>query len=304
LTLAVADRIVRTNKTEAGSMSAQPQAQAQATARDGVRRIRATINYAGRIEGRARFDVADMSRTNIAFDPVEAEVTDARSLDVPPSLDREGFALFEHRSAVCRSRDMAEIDRVYHQEVARLIAEVTGADLVLPQRTGLLVRRGERSKEPTWAKPARFAHLDYTHKSVRDFLGWIKTWEATDPAPYTRIAIIQTWRATSPPPQDNTLALGDARSFSPGDTRVFDAVLGDTGAAGEVFESRLVLARPDQRWLYYPSLREDELVMFKAYDSDPDRPSDVPHTAIDDPAAGPDAHPRESLEARFFAYFR
>jgi hypothetical protein len=226
------------------------------------RQVRASINYAGQIEGRARFDVADMSRTNIAFEPV------------------------------------------YHQEVAKLISQVTGADLVVPQRTGLLVRRGERSKEPTWAKPARFAHLDYTDRSVGDFLGWIRDWEGVDPGPCSRIAIYQTWRATSPPPQDNTLALGDASSFSPQDTRVFDAVLADGGAPGDMFESRLVLARPGQRWLYYPSLRDDELVVFKAWDSDPGRPRDVPHTAIDDPDAGPDAHPRESLEARFFTWFR
>jgi len=265
--------------------------------------IRTVINYGGPVEGRARFDVPDMSRTNIALVPAEVEVLDARMQPEAPSLDREGFALIPHRSAVCHSRDMDEINRVYHEEVARLIAEVSGADLVLPQRTGLLVRRGERAKEQTWAKPARFAHLDYTRKSVDDFVGWVKEWEATDPGPYTRLVIYQTWRATSPPPQDNTLALCDARTQSPGDTMVFDAVIGNTGAAGDIFESRLCLPNPNRRWLYYSNLRDDELLVFKAYDSDPQRPTDVGHTAIDLPD-GEQANPRESLEARFFAFFR
>lgn len=266
-------------------------------------RIRTTINCGGPVEGRARFDVGDMARTNMVFIPSEVEVLDARAQAEPPGLDREGFTLVRHRSAVCRSREMDEIDRVYHQEVAELLKEMTGADLVLPQRTGLLVRRAERAREPSWAKPARFAHLDYTRKSVGDFQSWIKDWEGVDPGPCTRLAIYQTWRATSPPPQDNTLALCDARTLSEADTLVFDAVIGDTGAPGEIFESRVVLAGAGRRWLYYPDLHEDELLVFKAYDSDPGRPSDVPHTAIDLPDDEA-AHPRESLEARFFAYFR
>jgi hypothetical protein len=266
--------------------------------------VEAIINYAGAIQGRARFDVPDMARTNMTLEPATVAVQNARVQPAPPSLDVEGFGLFRHSSSVCHSRDLAEIDRVYHQEVASFLAEITGADLVAPQRTGLLVRRGERSKEPTWARPARFAHLDYTAKSVGDFTGWVSAWENLEFSGYSRMAIFQTWRATSPPPQDNTLALCDARTLSSDDTIVFDAVIGDTGAPGEIFESRVLKPAAGRRWLYYPDLRDDELLVFKAYDSDPSRPSDVAHCAIDNPLAGPDAEPRESLEARFFAFFR
>ncbi len=262
------------------------------------------INYVGEIEGRARFDVGDMARTNLVFEPREVELVNARALTEQPTLEREGFGLFKHSSAVCHSRDFAEIDRVYHQEVAAFLQGLFGADLVKPQRTGLLIRRGERSKEPTWAKPARFAHLDYTSKSVVDFKGWMQDWESFDAGPYSRMAIVQTWRATSPPPQDNTLALCDARSLGQADTLVFDAVLDDSGKPGMLFESRVCRANPGHRWLYWPDLKDDELVVFKAYDSDPSLPSDAPHTAVDNPLAGPDAEPRESLEARFFLFFR
>jgi hypothetical protein len=262
----------------------------------------AVVNYAGQIHGRARFDIPDQRRTNIAFEPARVRLHNARN-GVAPSLEREGFALITHRSAVCHSKDMAELDRVYHAELAALIGDITGADLVLPQRTGLLLRRGERAKEPTWARPARFAHLDYTAKSVGDFVGWLEDWEGAKLRGYPRVAIYQTWRAISPPPQDSTLALCDARTLTPDDFVVFDAVIGDTGAPGEVFESRLCRFKPAHRWLYYPDLRDDELMVFKAYDSDPAKPSDVPHTSVENPAAGPGAAPRESLEARFFAFF-
>ncbi len=266
--------------------------------------LEAEINYAGAIQGRARFDVADMSRTNLVLESRPMTVADARTQAEPPSLDREGFALVPHSSAVCHAEDMAEIDRVYHQEVAALIRDVTGADVVAPQRSGLLIRRGERAKKPTWARPARFAHLDYSPKSVGDFTGWMQLWEGVDASGFSRMAIFQTWRATSPPPQDNTLALCDARSLAPEDTLVFDAVLKDTGAPGDAFESRLCKPNTAHRWLFWPDLHDHELLVFKAYDSDPRLPSDVPHSAIENPLAGPDAFPRESLEARFFAFFR
>lgn len=263
----------------------------------------AVVNYAGRIQGRARFDIVDAARMNVAFEPHTMALQNART-GAPPSLEREGFALITHRSAVCHSRDMAELDKAYHAEVASLIGDITGADLVLPQRTGLLLRRGERAREPTWAKPARFAHLDYTARSAADFLGWIQDWEGVKIGPTSRMAIFQTWRAISPPPQDSTLALCDARTLARDDFQVFDAVLGDTGAPGEVFESRLCRYGAGHRWMFYPDLRDDELLVFKAFDSDPSLPCDVPHTAVDNPLAGPDAEPRESLEARFFAFFR
>ncbi len=266
--------------------------------------LTALINYVGAVEGRARFDVADMARTNLVLEPRTITLVNGRELSEPPSLEREGFQLVTHRSAFCHLEDMAEVDRLYHPEVAELIGGLLGADLVAPQRTGLLVRRGERAVKPTWAKPARFAHLDYSAKSVGDFIGWMKGWEGVDASDFSRVVIIQTWRATSPPPQDNTLALCDARSLASDDTLVFDAVLDHSGAPGSIFESRLVKPGPGHRWVFWPDLKDNELLLFSAYDSAGRLPSDAPHTAIDNPLAGPDAAPRESLEARFFAFFR
>ncbi len=47
----------------------------------------------------------------------------------------------------------------------------------------------------------------------------------------------------------------------------------------------------------------DEVVVFKAFDSDAPDALNAAHTAFDDPSAPADAVPRASIEARFVAFF-
>ncbi len=138
---------------------------------------------------------------------------------------------------------------------------------MLPQRTGLLLRFGERSKEQGSAKPARFAHLDYTTEWAHRFVSLVKTWEKASPEPYRRFAIYQTWRATSEPPQDNTLALCDGRTVANDDTVEFDVAIGPEDVPGNTFVSRVCKHNDAHEWYYFSSLTRDEVIVFKAFDS-------------------------------------
>jgi hypothetical protein len=57
------------------------------------------------------------------------------------------------------------------------------------------------------------------------------------------------------------------------------------------------------RWCYFSDMTRDEVLVFKAFDSDPSRASGVPHVAFTDPTCPPDAPARESIDARFIAFF-
>ena len=76
------------------------------------------------------------------------------------------------------------------------------------------------------------------------------------------------------------------------------------------FESFALIATEDaseHRWTTFPEMVPDEVVVFRAYDSDrvgTDQPFWTPHTAFRDPNTGPDAPPRESLEMRAICLFR
>jgi hypothetical protein len=261
-----------------------------------------TINYIRPIGERLHIDVRDFSRTNMQFESHDLRVEDARRSPEPVSLDRQGFALARHRSAVATSRDVEVLMRDYHAEMAAFVRDVVGARDVLPQRTGMLLRFGERSAE-RGVKPARFAHLDYTTAWAHRFVDLVKGWERFEPALYSRFAIYQTWRATSPAPQDNTLALCDGRTVRSEHTVEFDVTIGPEDVPGNTFVARVCRYDAAHRWHYFPNLAQDEVIVFKAFDSAAPDALNVLHSAFDDPQALPDAVPRSSIEARFVAFF-
>jgi len=127
--------------------------------------------------------------------------------------------------------------------------------------------------------------------------------EGAKVAPYRRFAVYQTWRVLSQPPQDNTLAICDGRSVPASDAVVFEAVVGPKGVPGSQFKARICKYRADHRWYYFSNMYPEELLVFKGYDSEIPLAMNAMHTAFENPAAGPNAIPRESIEARFFAFF-
>jgi hypothetical protein len=141
-------------------------------------------------------------------------------------------------------------------------------------------------------------HKDYTEWSgpqrVRDVLP-----AEADALLRQRFAIIQVWRPIGRPAVRNPLAIADARSLAPGDLIASERRYPDR--IGEVYR---VSHNPDHAWFYFPRMRPDEALVFTVYDSERDgRPRFSAHTAFDDPTTPPDAPPRQSIEARAFAFF-
>jgi len=263
------------------------------------------MNYAGDIKGRARVDVPDWSRTNLVLDKRDVRIYDARPIARTLSLDREGFILVAHKSAVSfESDDLSLIADAYPNEVAALLKELSGADLVLAQGKGLLKRYAERANKPGAIGPSRWAHMDYTDYAASKWVTWIEGWENRELRQYPRFAIYQTWRCVSPPPQDNTLVLCDAQSIAEKECIVFDACVAKPyDEPGNQFESQLCKYDPGHRWYYFSNLTADELIVFKAHDSDRARHAQPLHNSADIPGVPADAAPRVSLEARFFAFY-
>src|SRR5260370_21837177 len=70
-------------------------------------------------------------RSNGIPEPHAMAIHDARPVAGRLSLDVEGLALVEHRSAVKDFYDEDELRRVYYPETERLVAAVTGTQRVL-----------------------------------------------------------------------------------------------------------------------------------------------------------------------------
>jgi hypothetical protein len=234
-------------------------------------------------------------------------ITSARSLTT--DLDREGFVLVGHASAISDFdliQEDAEVDQRYMDEMAELLAQVTGA-----ARTFMLgggkKRYGESATDKLAlllnAKPARYPHADNTDSSAQGLMEMIAAFvEGLNTEGYSRWALYNMWRAVTPPPQDFPLAVCDARTVGPEDQVTVTAVTKER--IGEiVHDTTGYLYSSSHRWHYYPDMTRDEVLVFKAHDSDPQRSRRVPHTAFTDPTCLPGVPTRASVEMRGLALF-
>ncbi|MGF6604057.1 hypothetical protein P3T23_008812 [Paraburkholderia sp. GAS448] len=266
--------------------------------------VEAYMNFSQNIP-RARSNVIDPSQT---YRPLEAHkviIHDARPIRDYLDLDKEGFILVDHVSSVSHLRDAKQLEGTYHDEIQAAIKKISGADYVLPYRTYCQVRLsqrapGENGNDTT--RPAGFVHADVTQETFHDWARWVQEDEKITVPPHKRVVMYNTWRAVSKPPQDFPLAFTDGFSIKPGKCVVMDNVT-SMEAEGHTVETRLGLYDPDDKWYYFSNMSEEELLIFKGYDTKFNDDQTVWHSSFNNTELHPNATPRESLEARFFAFW-
>jgi hypothetical protein len=280
---------------------------ARARIRD--RLVKSRVNYIGQMTERPRYYADDGSRDNLTLDPRTIRVDNARLWALPPSLAREGFALIPHRSEVTDFRNPEEIARIYGPETERLLLELTHADKVV------LSAPAVRRSAPGSSGPVRltscgplyetrsvhFVHIDISNSTAA--LSAQRCRPKDHDRPVRRFAHYNIWRALSPPPQDLPLALCDSRSVSPSDLVEADAMMDIPGKRESSYVGLVVRYNSTHRWSHFPDMNRDEVLVFKAHDSGPAHPNQVPHTAFSDPTCPSGVAPRSSIELRAIAYW-
>ena len=235
-------------------------------------------------------------RTSGAAELREVAISNGRDEEL--SLERNGFELVEHRTAVKNFFDADELKAVYYREVEALVQARSGAARVVvfdhTLRSGSEVEREAKLIR----EPVLSAHNDYTEWSgpqrVRELMG-----DEAERLLARRFAIIQVWRAIVDPIASNPLALADARSVAPE-----DLLVAERRYPHRVGQTYRLKYSPRHRWVYFPRMRRDEAIVFKVFDSEKDgRARFTPHTSFDDPATPSGAPPRQSIEARALAFF-
>jgi hypothetical protein len=223
-------------------------------------------------------------------------IHDMRPLAEAFSLDREGFELLQHETAVADLYDDDAVEKVYYPEIEALLRAVTGASRVVIFDATRRSDAGAGAKNRDGLRgPASRVHVDYTAKSgpqrVKDLLGNDEA--ARLAASGARIIQINVWRPIRGPVQRSPLALADASSVATEDLIATDQVFPDR--VGEIYH---LAYDPAQRWYYAPEMTSDEVLLIKGYDSLTDRARFTPHGAFDLPDTPDDAAPRESIEVR------
>lgn len=261
------------------------------------------LNYMTPMPARPRYLAYDPepgeARSNMTADPHLVPIYDMRPIQHELDLDREGFDLVEHRSAVQDFWDDDEVRRVYYPEAIEFIKAHTGASRVFIfdhlQRRRVPGLRDYSRNGPR--QPASRVHVDHTARSgpqrVRDLIP-----DEAEELLKGRVQVVNMWRPIRGPLRDSPLALCDARTVDP-----HDLVESDLVYKQRVGETYSVTYNPAHRWFYAPELHRDEALLLKIMDSKTDgRARFMPHTAFTDPTTPPDAFPRESIELRTLVF--
>lgn len=243
--------------------------------------IEASLNYLAPTEQRpvyyARALAESERRNGLAPEPHRVRIRDARRLSEAPTLDRNGFQLVAHRSRVTSFSDRALIENEYYAEAIQVIRQVTGAEHVVIFDHTLRSAEASEREATSIREPGNRVHNDQTFVSgprrVRDHLPP----EEAEARLRKRHGIINFWRPIGNPVENWPLALCDARSIKPSDLVPTDLVYPDK--VGETYSFRY---NPDHRWLYYPKLTPDEVLLLKIFDSRTDGTARLTaHTAFD-----------------------
>jgi hypothetical protein len=267
-------------------------------------RVEADMNYLVPMTERPRnytFEPpAGVPWSNVRNEAHRVAIRDLRPIAHLVSLDANGFALLEYKSAVRDFFDDEEVRRVYYPEVERVLKQVTGADRVhIFDHTTRRRVPGAQDLSSAPRQPVQRVHIDHTARSgpqrVRDLLP-----DEADQLLKGRVQVINLWRPIRGPVLDSPLAVCDASTVAAKDLVPSDLVY--THRVGETYS---VTHDPEHRWFYVPRMQADEALLIKCSDTRTDVPARfTPHSAFIDPTAPADADPRQSIEVRTLVFQR
>jgi len=271
---------------------------------DNLPYVEAELNYLGASAERPRYFAYDRAETDppphMPLEPHRMPIHDLRPISHELSLDVQGFALAEQRSAVRDFWDDDEVRRVYYKEAEAFLKQVTGASRVFIfdhlQRRRVPDTADRRRGMPR--QPATRVHVDHTDRSgpqrVRDLLG-----DEAEELLKGRVQVINLWRPILDEPlRDAPLAVCDSRTVKSDDLVPSDLVYRD-----RVGETYSVKYNPAHQWYYVPEMRRTEALLLKIADTSTDISARfMPHTSFTDPTTPPDARPRESIELRTLVF--
>jgi hypothetical protein len=267
--------------------------------------VTAELNYLAPTEGKPRTYAFDPPpgepKSTVQPEPHNVPIFNGRPIAENISLDREGFALVRHPTAVRNFYDDNEIKKVYYPAVESFLRATLKADRVLIF-DHTVRKRVEGSADVRGAgprQPANRVHVDQTELSGRNRVFEHLPDEA-DELLKGRVQVINLWRPIRGPLLDSPLAMCDAQTLTPGDLIASDLIY--PNRRGETYSVKF---SPAHRWFYFPKMTADEALLLKCYDSATEGNARfAPHTAFVDPTTPVDAPPRESIEVRTLVFHK
>ncbi|KAJ5160565.1 uncharacterized protein N7482_007569 [Penicillium canariense] len=253
-------------------------------------------------------DAEDKRQSNIEFyDGPEVDITDVRGITHGPEIDTHGFTYLQHDSCLEPGHflDKGMVQSKYLPECEVLLRHILdGVDEVhffnwLVRDTSSVPAEGKQVdiNDPlARVGAARVAHIDQTFESAVDRV-YLELPSKAEELLQGRLRLINLWRPINGPVESFPLALCDGRTISP-DARVEADRIRRKYTGGTTF----VLEEPGQTWYYLSQQQNNEVAMFKNFDSDDDVTKYAPHCSFVPLSQDPSNRPRQSIEVRALVF--
>lgn len=247
---------------------------------------------------------------------LEVDIYDARCSERSFAWSENGFELQVLPSSVVDWSNLAAIEVTHYDEVTAWARATTGCDAVV--FFPVLLRNPDTAAASSDYAPIQLAHSDYTeayeamikdptHPYHRVLVPSMRRAgiSAEAVASCRRILTLQLWRNVGESLIDYPLCFCDCNSV-PRD-QLAAVRVAEYGGVETQFDA-FGLLEPSQdvanRWYTFPQMQHEEVVVFRAFDSDcvaDGNPFWTPHCAFRDPHAG--NTPRHSVEMRAICLF-
>lgn len=244
---------------------------------------------------------------------VDVFIRDGRPLKL--TMQKNGFQLFKHVTSMKTDEfylDRDKIMNVYYKEIAEMVKKETGAAYVYMFHHDL--RCNAKTSADHWNSHAiqsvktylPYVHTDSHHNHAEtEFAKYAQNNDECRKYSKGRFMFFTAWRSIDfeDPVQDYTLTVCDESSLvKPDDYITVDLHLTEAQIK-QVYHIKTGNEKK-HKWYYFPKMTADEVLLFKNWDSDRDLTSrTIFHSSFKDPNAPPNAKPRQSIEARGYAYF-
>jgi len=235
---------------------------------------------------------------NLSRSPHAVPIRSMRSLTPTLSLDVQGFEVHRLESKMKYSdfKDNSLISTIYIDELEQHFQKALGAKQVRALDYQIRLRDATfpyfGGKPPSNPQPSLMTHVDITRAStelmVHELYG-----DAAAQIMQSRFQVITVWKPLRLPVRDWPLAVCDASTVD-----LHDLVDMDVLYPNYLAENRMVHFNENQRWYWLPDQSPDEVIVFKAVDSDRMDSSPCPHGAFPLPPKYGDHPVRESIDMR------
>lgn len=227
----------------------------------------------------------------------KVHLTDVRGHESEYNLDKDAFQVFQNVPSATTyetwNSDEA-IQKIYYPEVEKILLDnVPGAHRII-----IFDHTIRRQNPNAPRQPVNRAHVDQTPRAAEDRVRLhVEDPKEADELLKGRYRIINVWRPLNGAVQASPLAFASSDSVDQNDlVGIEHRYPHRTG------ETMGVKHNPNQNWLYWSGMDNDERLFLKCSDTKEGVAARVPHSAFDDPRTPPGAKPRESIEVRALVF--